>query len=320
VVSFSFRYRTTEVLLHLVLKASSTSPGSTPYYRGEDLARADLVITHDLSYDPRENLAFLRSCIESSLAVGRRRPLAVVLEDLRQYPVPLDLAPFGVRAETRLPYGHSAFIRLPDGQPTEYEDGPPLYEGAVLLEPDLPLWRTMAAEERTALFNLALFRDHGFDRRNVNLVDGRRVEAPAILDWYMGFGHRDIEGRDLRGRREFLSGWASACLSAAGHLSPGPVRNWLCSSLEALRTTLQRIASRDPRSTVREAAAASPTHPFLATPETRAKFGEAVAASRSIIQTLQTDAVEAARALRELEAGRLRRAGCAGPLGPKEAP
>jgi hypothetical protein len=318
--AFTFRYRGTRVRLRLLLKASSTHPGSTEYYRGEDLAKADLVVTHDISFDPREHLAFLRSCIESSCAQERRRPIAVMMEDLALHPARLDLSPFGVLAATRLSYGHAAFVQMPDGTRIEAEDGPPLYEGAVLLEPDLSLWRGLTPPERTALFNLVLLRDHGFDRRNVDLVGGRRVEAPAILDWHMGYGHKDVDGRDLRGRKGFLAALAGACISTAGRLPDGPLRGWLCSSLDAFRSTLERIASRDGRAAVRAAAAASSDHPFLSAPETRKQFQTAVSGAESVGKLLQADGVEAGTAVRELDSARVRAAGCGPVPGPPSTP
>jgi len=308
--AFTFRYRETRIRLRLLLKASSTTPGSTEYFRGEDLAKADLVVTHDISFDPRENLAFLRSCIESSCAQERRRPLVVMMEDLARHPARLDLSPFRVRASTRLPYGHAAFVRMPDGTRLDAEDGAPLYEGAVLLEPDISLWRGLTPSDRMALFNLVLLRDYGFDRRNVDLVDGRRLEAPAILDWHLGYGHKDIDGRDLRGRKGFLSTLAVACISTVGHLPEGQVKAWLCSSLEAFRSTLDRMASRDGPSAGRDAAAVSSDHPFLFAPETRKQFQLAVASAESVRKLLQSDGVEAGLAMRELDPARIKAAGC----------
>lgn len=308
--TFAFRYRETRVRLRLLLKAASTSPGSTEYFRGEDLEHADLVVTHDFSYDPREHLAFLRSCVESSLAAGRRRPLAVMMEDLARYPFPLDLTPFGVKATTLLPYGHASFVHMPDGTRTATEDGPPLYEGAVILEPDLSLWRGLAPSERTALFNLVLLRDHGFDRRNVDLAGGRRIEAPALLDWHMGYGHLDIDGRDLRGRQGFLSALAVACRSTVGRLPAGPLRGWLCSSLTDFRSTLDRVASRDGGTAARTAASIALDHPFLSAPATRQQFQAAVSAVDGVAATLRADAAEALSASRELKPAGLRKAGC----------
>ncbi|GEM_PF-1940119 len=318
-VSFAFRYRETRVLLRLLLKAWSAHPGSTEYYRGEDLAKADLVVTHDLSFDPREHLAFLRSCVESACALGRRRPLAVMMEDLSRHPARMDLSPFGIRAETRLPYGHAAFVLLPDGSRTETEDGPPLYEGGVLLEPDLAAWRMLAASQRTALFNLVLFRDHGFDRRNVDLSGGRRVEAPPILDWHTGYGHRDIEGRDLRGRRGFLSDLADSGLAAIQILPAGPLRDWLCASLAGFRSTLAGIASRNGPAAAREAAGAPPDHPFLLTPESRRQFRAAAASAEAVGRTLSDDAAEAGAAAPKLSPVRLERAGCTPAPAPSRA-
>jgi hypothetical protein len=317
--TFTFRYRETRVRLRLVLRAHSIAPGSTEYFRGEDLAKADLVVTHDLSFDPREHLAFLRSCIESSLAQERRKPLVVMMENLARHPAHLDLSPFGVRAATLLPYGHAAFVNMPDGTRTETEEGPPLYDGALLLAPELPLWRKLAPSERTALFNLVLLRDQGFDRHNVDLVGGRRVEAPAILDWQGGYAHKDIDGRDLRGQKGFLAPLAGACASAAGHLPDGRLRGWLCSSLDTFRSTLERIATRDCRAAVRAAAAASPNHPFLFDPKTRAQFQSAVSATEAVIRLLQSDGEEARLAVRELDSARRKANACGPPerLGPR---
>ena len=319
--AFTFRYRETRVRLRLLLNASSAAPGSTEYYRGEDLAKADLVVTHDISYDPREHLAFLRSCIESACSQDRRRPLAVMMEDLARYPFPMDLTPFNARAATRLPYGHAAFVRMPDGTRSEAEDGPTLYKGAILLEPDLALWRGLSVPERTALFNLILLRDHGFDRRNVNLIDGRRVEAPAILDWHMSYGRKDIDGRDLRDRKGFLAALARTCISTVGRLPQGPFRSWLCSSLQSFRSTLERMASRDCGSAARDAAAVpSADHPFLSTPEIRRQFQSAVSAAGFVGKLLQADGVEAGLAFRELDPARVKAAGCSPVPAPPSTP
>jgi len=168
-----------------------------PLVRPELLEDADLVVSHDWSGDPIGNLQVIRELLAAADAVGLERPPMLMIEDLEAHPYPVDLALLGPLARTSAPYGH----RGSDaglGRHGTVELGTPLFGGGVVLGFDHGWWRGIGDGRRTAVLDLLLLS--AFDDRRRNVLEGGDdpLLAPALLDWWTGFGDRTLAGADLR--------------------------------------------------------------------------------------------------------------------------
>ncbi|HPR64385.1 MAG TPA: hypothetical protein PK014_09210 [Thermoanaerobaculia bacterium] len=296
-LNFFFKFKHTNVLLKLLINASSQIPGSSSYFRAEDISKANLVITHDLSFDPRENLSLLFEILDSRCTLQVKTRLLILMEDLNRYPFPLDLSPLDIIKTTEQPYGHASFLALPSGTLTPFESGQSLYRGATVLEPDLHFWCALSTNKRKNLFDLILFRDYGFNRRNVDLIDGHPVFAPAILDWYNGYAYKDIINSDLREYPNFLSKLVESCITLLSDIPKGKNREWLCNSLNIFKTTLSSISTGEPRTIIDEALKNGDLK-FLHSNASRTQYTKALASTDRILQRLKSDVKQAKEALR----------------------
>lgn len=168
-----------------------------PLVRPELLEGADLVISHDWSGDPIGNLQVVQELLAAAGAGGLERPPMLMIEDLEAHPYPVGLALLGPLARTSAPYGH----RGSDaglGRHGAVELGTPLFGGGVVLGFDDGWWRGIGGGRRAAVLDLLLLSAFDDHRRNVLEGGGEPLLAPALLDWWTGFGDRTLQGADLR--------------------------------------------------------------------------------------------------------------------------
>jgi len=314
-VLFAFRAGGCRARVRLLLNDRDSAEGASKAYREEDLARCDLFVTHSWSGSPRENLGMLWEVANSSRRTARASPPAVMMEDLRRYPYPVDLSFFGIAAETREPYGHLEYVRLPDGTRLPSQDGAALYGGGVLLEPDGRWLDALTDAEIETLFDFLLFAPCPYTRSNVDLFGGEPRSAPPLLDLAAGYGLRTIRGRDLRLDDAYpakLAEGAIGLLEAPGGV-PERYRDRWCALLEEYGAALRRVRGRDLAAYFREAEADRGANPFLESERPRALFEEALRERDLYAALLRAQSVAASAALALLEASRSRiEAGCGG--------
>ncbi len=289
---FTFRVRETRARIHMLVSVPrDEAPGSTAYYQQSDFNGADLVISHDWDSSPRTNLEVLYDLLNSSRIAQRKAPLFVMMEDLRRYPFPVDLAPFHPLAVSATPYGHRERVYLPDGSRLDSEDGPSLYGGGVLLKPDIQRFNPLNPQQLETFFNLLLFSGYLYDRGNVDVLDNCLVTAPPLLDLGVGYGYRDILGRDRRGDGEFPSKLAEGAI----HLLQSPladspqIKADLCRLISQYRATLESKSKRDVKVLLDEWTQDQSEHPFLKDPATRKKFAEIYADRTSVAAQVERD-------------------------------
>jgi hypothetical protein len=273
--------------------------GSTSYYQQRDFNAADLVVTHDWDSSPRTNLEVLFDLLNSSRIAARKKPLFVMMEDLRRYPFPVDLALFNPLAASATPYGHCQHVVLPDGSRLESEDGPSLYEGGVLLSPDLGVFNSLSPLQMETLFNLILFSGQMYDRGNVDIIDSCLVTAPPLLDLGVGYGYRDIWGRDLREDGQFPSKLVegSVNLLQSRLFDSKRMKEDLCHLVFQLARTLKEQSDRDIKALLDQWTADQSEHPFLRDPKTRQKFAEIYAERTSVAAQVERDSMAFKQAL-----------------------
>ncbi len=173
-------------------------PGDDPpLVRPELLRDADLVISHDWSGDPIGNLEVIRELLAAADAAGLEGPPLLMIEDLEAHPYPVDLTLLGPLARTSAPYGH----RGSDaglGRHGEVELGTPLFGGGVVLGFGDGWWRNVGDRQRAAVLDLLLLSEFDDRRRNVLEGGSEPLLAPALLDWWTGYGERTLGGGGLR--------------------------------------------------------------------------------------------------------------------------
>jgi len=221
---------------NVVLKLRLTDPSDAAGLFSPQLLRGrDLLISHDWAGDPLGNLQVIREYLAAARALDTDPPL-LMIADLQAHPYPVDLEFFGVVARSGFPYGH----RDSDGGVGRHgriELGTPVFGGAVLLDFKPPWWREMNDEELDAFFNFLLFNQFDLDRRNVITGGADPMLAPGLLDWYTGFGARDIRGRFLRPD----GAYAVRMLEAAAHAGTAmdeELRERLGCRIELFRTLM----------------------------------------------------------------------------------
>ncbi len=178
----------------------------------DDLVWPQLVISHDWSGDPIENLRVIRAYL---LAARAERPATLpllMIEDLERHPYPIDLTLFMPLARTALPYGHrasSAGIARHGGE----ELGVGLFGGGVLLGFGHTWWLQGEQASLDGVLDLLLL--NRFDSKRQNVLEGGDdpLLAPALLDWWTAFGDRSVTDDHTRLDR-------SAALRAAQRVAP----------------------------------------------------------------------------------------------------
>jgi len=318
-VEFKFRAGRSEGRILLLIGVRDNQAGSTEYYCAQDLAGADLLVTHDWDSAARGNLKVLYDVVESSRKMGRKQPLAIMMEDLRRLPQPVDLALFHPTAASSGPYGHLPYVTLPSGERLDTEDGEAVCPGGVILEPDLRPLTALTSFQLDSLFDLLLLAGPLFDRGNVDVVEGCRITAPLLLDLATGYGYREIHGMDLRGvgKGEFLEELARGAIdllrsplaSAPGQREP------LCALVSLFERTLLERADRDIPALLAQAARDRVDHPFLKNPKTRERFEAAYALWPDVVAQLERDSVEVRLAADLLDHERSRLDATCGPKG-----
>lgn len=295
-VIFSFEFKKTIVNLYLIFKGNSIEKGSTDYYRAEDYAKVDLLISHDISFDPRENLAFLKSFIDSACILNKKK-ISVIIEDLENYPQPLDLSLFNIVKRTNKSYGHSSFFKLPDGNILETEGDFSLYEGAVLLEPNLELFCKLNNDEKNIIFNLILFKDYVFYRKNYDLIDEKKIPAPILLDLYKGFGYKDIEENDISKKRDFLLELSKKSIEILKNNKDFFLNNWLCISLKNFKNNMQEIIDNKEKFINKNFEKNNISNLFLISENTKKTYKKALQSQKEIEMKLENDKIEIKKAL-----------------------
>lgn len=295
-VIFSFEYKKSIVNLHLIFKGNVIENGITDYYRPEDFEKADLLISHDLSFDPRENLALLKTFIDSACILNKNK-IFVLIEDLENYPQPLDLSLFNIVKRTNKPYGHSSYFKLPDGNILETEGDFSLYEGAVLLEPNLELFCKLNNYERNTIFNLILFKDYAFYRKNYDLIDGKKIPAPILLDYYIGFGYKDIEKNDIRKKNDFLLELSKQSIKILKNNKNSSLNNWLCFSLQKFKNNMQKIIDNKEKFSNKNFEKNNISNLFLISEKTKKTYKKALQSEKEIEKKLENDKIEIKKAL-----------------------
>jgi hypothetical protein len=290
-VFYRFRAGACEVELRMLVGATEAKEGSTACYRLSDFQKADLFITHDWDSSPRGNLALLLEVLSSYPRGDQERPLAVMMEDLEKYPYPVDMEIFHPVARSKSGYGHVEYAHLPSGRRLLAEDGATLYGGGVILQPDTRYFNALPPERLEALFDLLLFAPGVYDRFNVDVIGGRRVSAPPILDIDVGYGYRDVRGRDLRGSSEFPQGLAGSAIALVSGppTPPAPVFGALCGLLTLYRSALEVRAGRDVSPLLSCDGPGVLDNPFLTFQQARQKFDHACAHKSEIAARLDAE-------------------------------
>ena len=199
------------------LRISDPEPAA-PLVTSEMLEEADLVISHDWSGEPLGNL----QVIDEYLQAARKNsavPPPLMIEDLQAHPYETDLRPFSPIASSAENYGHRASDAGP-GRHGRVELGTPIFGGAVLLSFADAWWRELSENQMESVFDFLLLNQFDIDRQNVLEGGSDPLLAPALLDWWTGYGARGIDGEaitpGLGGTRERMIEAAIAARDAAG--------------------------------------------------------------------------------------------------------
>ncbi len=191
---------------------------AAPLMMPEILEEADLVISHDWSGEPLGNL----QVIDEFLQAARKNsalPPPLMIEDLQAHPYETDLRPFSPIAVSAENYGHRASDAGP-GRHGRVELGTPIFGGAVLLSFADAWWRELSVEQLSSVFDFLLLNQFDIDRQNVLEGGSDPLLAPALLDWWTGYGARGIDGKAITpgpgGTRQRMIEAAIAARDAAG--------------------------------------------------------------------------------------------------------
>jgi hypothetical protein len=180
----------------LVARGPGGTSGRPALVHAEDLEDVDLVVSHDWSGDPLVNLRVVLELLDAVRRRGGPAPL-LMLEDLERHPYPIDLSLFGPRARSARPYGHRT-SEAGVGQHGTVELGTPLFGGAVLLGFGDPWWREVPWDTVLGVAEFLVLHQFGTARQNVLEGGTDPLLAPAMLDWWTGYGYRTVAGPDLR--------------------------------------------------------------------------------------------------------------------------
>lgn len=214
--------------------------GPVPDIEPRWLRQADLVITHDWSGDPLEILRVVFELLRAARDGGIEDPPLLMVENLERHPYPIDLGLFSPVVRSSSVYGHRGRLPGSDGHDGD-ERGPPLFGGAVLLGFSDRWWREVSPETLSAVFDVLLFNEFLFDRQNVLEGGDDPLLAPALLDWWTGFGARTVVGDDLRGRFDEFLAVPPAAARAIPAMGPENRRRLAC-RLQLLRSLVHARA------------------------------------------------------------------------------
>lgn len=299
-ITYSFKFNNTDTSINLIINGKSDSKGSTPYYKASDFLKSDLIITHDWSFDPRENLSILKSTIDSCCTLNKKN-IYVLMEDITKYPQPLDLTLFNIKKETSYDFGHSKYFNLPEGEKLDYEDEPALYKGAVILEPDLSFWCSLSADERETIFNLIIFKDYGFYRRNCDIFKGKILLSPPLLDIYVGYGYKDISGNNLLQQNDYLSNLSEKAIKVVKKISRTPQKKILCNYLKDFKESLKNIFPYNEKLISQKNKENAFSNPFLFSENSKKEFLKALKAKDKLKERLNKDKEEAMKSTKIIE-------------------
>ncbi len=299
-ITYSFKFNNTDTSINLIINGKSDSKGSTPYYKASDFLKSDLIITHDWSFDPRENLNILKSTIDSCCTLNKKN-IYVLMEDITKYPQPLDLSLFKIKNETKYDFGHSEYFKLPEGEKLDYEDEPALYKGAVILKPDLNFLCSLSADERETIFNLLIFKDYGFYRRNCDILKGKIVLSPPLLDIYVGYGYKDISGNNLLHKNDNLSNLSERAIKVVKKVSKIPQKKILCNYLKDFKESLENIFPDNDKLISRDNKENDFSNPFLLSENSKKEFLKATKEKDKLMERLNKDKEDAIRSIKILE-------------------
>lgn len=216
-------------------------PGPVPAVEPSWLASTELVISHDWSGDPLENLRVVYGVLRAARSAGAAEPPMLMIEDLERHPYPIDLAVLAPVARTGSPYGHRGLVAGTPGHGS-VELGPPVFGGAVLLALSDPWWRKVSADSLQAVLDLMVFNEFLDLRRNVLEGGNEPLLAPALLDWWTGFGTRTVDGGGLGTLDGDLADVARSAWRAAPAMTPANRRRLAC-RLQVLRALAHALAA-----------------------------------------------------------------------------
>ncbi len=189
-----------------------------PLVTPEMLDEADLVISHDWSGEPLGNLQVVHGYLQAARK-NAALPPPLMIEDLQAHPYETDIGAFSPAAASAGNYGHRASDAGP-GRHGRVELGTPIFGGAVLLGFADAWWRELSDEQLAGVFDFLLLNQFDIDRQNVLEGGSDPLLAPALLDWWTGYGARGIDGEAITpgpgGTRERMIEAAMAAQEVAG--------------------------------------------------------------------------------------------------------
>ena len=220
--------------------------GPLPVVEAGWLRQTDLVITHDWSGDPLENLRVVLELLQANREARLPDPPLLMIEDLELHPYLIDLGLFSPVARSSGDYGHRGRVAGPGG-PYDDERGPALFGGAAMLAFTDRWWQSVPDATLRAVFDVLLFSEFLLERQNVLEGGSDPLLAPALLDWWTGFGARTAAGDDLRGHFDKLLEIPPLAVSALPAMS-AESRWRLSCHLQLMRSLAQtRAAGADIR-------------------------------------------------------------------------
>ncbi len=243
---YSFKKGDISVKVDLKVNYPLNSKIDPPFCTLKALKQADLFISHDWDSSPQKNLGVAYSVISSlQKSIATSCP-AIMMEDLGQYPFPIDMTFLNPFASSSKPYGHATYSHLPDGTKLTWERGKSLYGGAILLEPEQKYFNTISELELKAVFDLAIFSDFLFNRLNVDYVEGELLSAPPLLDLATNYGYRDIMGYYIKEKPDFLPATVASCIQLVKNKSP--LSAYISKKLTALKIAIEKELQKKPES------------------------------------------------------------------------
>lgn len=296
-VIFSFKFNNSLIYLNLILKGTSKNKGSTDLYRIDDFEKADLIITHDWSFDPRENLHLLKLFIESACAINKKNIL-IMMENLESYPMPIDIKIFNIISKTNLDYGHSYYYTLPNNKQIEWEGEFSLYGGGVILNPDLNFFCDLNEAEKRFLFDLIILKEYGFDRANYDIINMKKVPAPLLLDLYIGYSYKNIDGNKISS--EYLTEIVENISIILSKNKDEKISNNLCKYIKLFRKTLEEMSNSKKRNEKVFIQDNSLSNPFLVKESTKINLQKAKNDPQKIRDILKIDEYNSKKALTSL--------------------
>ena len=169
-----------------------------------------------------------------------------------------------------------------------------------------PWWREVDPDTLEGLFNFLLFNQFDDQRQNVLEGGARPVVAPALLDWWTGFGRRTIRNRNLAEESGARERMLDAAAAVAPRLEP-PLRRRLACRLQLYRClTHLRAAGGDLAQMLPAPACCRTLEPRdFPSDDMVGLYDEALANEAVRAADLEAERAEATRRLERLEASEL---------------